>query len=161
MILACKAFVTISPSGTLSSTLDYAWAADNMNSYLPIQSSMTNGSGISQVNNWANLASAVAGSGNWDIDLTDLDNVFGTVSFSKVKIFLITLDEPDGALKVTVNQGNTNAFTSIPVSEEVFSVYYKENSFNGWNVSGGNKMVRVTNPTASTVNLSAWIVGIS
>lgn len=161
MILACKAFVSVLPSGTLSSTLDYAWAADNMNNYLPIQASMTNGSGISQVNNWANLASAVAGSGNWDIDLTDLDNVFGTVSLSKVKIFLITLDEPDGALKVTVNQGVSNAFSSIPVSEEVYSVYYKENAFNGWNVSGSNKMVRVTNPTASTINLSAWIVGIS
>lgn len=160
MTLACKAFVTISPSGTLSSTLDYAWAADNMNSYLPIQSSMANGSGISQVNNWATLASAVASSGNWDIDLTDLDNVFGTVSFSKVKIFLITLDEPDGALNITVNQGVSDAFTSIPASEQVYSVYYKENAFNGWNVSGSNKMVRINNPTSSTINLSGWIVGV-
>lgn len=158
--LTLRVNVNINPNGTLTNTLDYAEATENLQ-FNPIATLLSNGSGVSQANTWATLASTVAASGNWDIDLTNLDNVFGAVNLSKVKIFLLHLDSPNGQLYVTVGSGATNGWNLISEGrEEVWSTYYHENVYNGWTVDGSHKTVRVTNPTASAVALTGWIVGV-
>ena len=152
--------VNLTPAGALTNTVDYATAIENLQ-FDEISTLLTNGSGISQGNQWATLGSTVAASGNWDIDLTDLDNVYGAVNLSKVKIFLLHLDEPDGALYVNIGSTVANQFDAHHTGvQEVWSTYYHENVYDGWTVDGTNKIIRVQNPTASAVALSGWIAGV-
>lgn len=155
--------VQIQPAGTLINTIDWATAVDNAGKYQANPVVLSTGSGVSQANTWAVISSSVPASGHWDVDLTSVSNLFGSVNFSKVKVLLFTLDNPDGAgalyLNVTPTPGNS--FVGVPTGTELFTDnYYKENPFQGWGVSGGASGIRFSNPTASAAHVSGWVAGI-
>lgn len=123
----------------------------------------------------ANMAFAakytITAGSNQDLDLSgSLSSLVNTTAtFSKVKQIVVLIDEPDGDKKVKVGpQGVANGCqlwfggTGSTCSEEVVEWTVKTNRFDGWTVTPGTgDILRINNPTASSVSVYIVIVGLS
>lgn len=150
--------VTIVPSGNLTNTYGYDTVKDNISNTFPqITTALSTGSGNLQAQNWAIIASTIPANSYQTIDLTNVANVFGSVNLSVVKAMLFELTTQDGNLHLIANSSAAaNPFNYF--STDFYTGFYMEQPFAGWPTASHNNFI-LTNPTASAITYSGWIVG--
>jgi hypothetical protein len=137
------------------------------NTFPSLSSDIANGTGSGQANQLYAKSFTITTGSNQDLDLAgSLANEFGeTITFAKIKGIIVCIASPDGTKKVRVGpQGVANGAqlwfggTGATVYEEVEEVLVRGAKYTGWTVVAGTDVLRINNPTASsvTVHIALW-----
>jgi hypothetical protein len=158
--MAISVQVNIQPTGTNSYTYAYDTLTDKITSSFPsVNTSYADGSAVLQANNWTIIATTVAARSYYDIDLSYQANIFEPgINFGYVKCVLFKLNSPDGSAHLIAN----SSAASNPFDywrDDFYTTSFHENPYNGWATASHNNL-RLTNPTASNISFTGWILGV-
>lgn len=144
--------------------------ATGSNDFDAITMELTNGTGTGQANSKWEDTRTLAALANDDLDLAGgLTDAFGaTITFTKIKLLIITLDAPDGTLKLHVGpQGLANAW-SAPFGGAGATVYkiVFQTEVLVWDkygvavTAGTGDLLRINNPHATlSVTYHIFMIG--
>ena len=143
--------------------------ATGSNDFDAITMELTNGTGTGQANSKWEDTRTLAASGNDDLDLAGgLTDAFGaTITFTKIKFLVVTLDAPDGTLSLRVGpQGVANAWqgpfggTGATVYKTVTQAEILVFDKYGFSVTAATgDILRINNPSASSVVYHIFMIG--
>lgn len=157
--------VTRKNVGTLNTATEPL--ATGVSGFDAITKSLTTGTGSGQGNRfYAVEATATAGS-DTDYDLTSLTDSNGaSINFAKIKWFVLVLDAPvTGAYLVWLgtDTGLSNPVTFWKAANtdntNLNSVNVMTSDVDGWVIDGTHKVLRLNNPTASSITYRMLLVG--
>ena len=131
-----------------------------------LKKTLTDGATANKADNvWHDRRTITAGA-NSDLDLNNgsLFNAHGVaLALTRVVWFLMRLTAPATGVRLVV--GNAAAdpwlawFGAVAHTEEVRGILLKENQIDAWTVSGTSKVLRINNPTGSSITYDIAVVG--
>lgn len=135
--------------------------------FTAITKSLTTGTGSGQANAfYAVQATATAGS-DTDYDLTALTDSNGVaLNFAKVRWFVLQIDSPvTGAYLIWLgtDTGLTNPVTLWKAANtndtNLMGITVNTSDIDGWTVDSSHRVLRLNNPTASSITYRMLLVG--
>lgn len=125
---------------------------------------LTDGTGVDEAQKqWYAKRTVTAGS-NDDIDLRSLTGRYAgtTVSFDEVKWLIINIRSPGTGVRLVVGGAGTNEWSAwAAATGDKFNVekFDLKVTTDGWAVDSTHKVLRVNNPTASSVTYDIVVIG--
>lgn len=106
----------------------------------------------------------LAAAGTLTLDLTALvTERFGTVTFTKIRLFWIRLRTPAASTKITVGNAASDIWSPFLSASTCTFDCADSNKFtnpvDGWTVDATHKNLKFTNPSAGSVDFDTWLIG--
>lgn len=170
--MALTATLSLTVGGTLTKDDFVSVVSDPIssgsNSFPAMNLELTTGTGASQSNVWHRSLRTLSASSGESIDLYgSVADPFGaTISFSRITTVLIAIVDPDGTKTLLIGPQSTANYWVGPWAASTDSVNVKywqafvNASAAGWPVTSGTAdILRISNPSATSVQYVLWIVG--